>query len=363
MNPVTTVIINPRDRYSGLAGCIEALYRCTPEPFHLWVLDLGYPPKIIDPVRKLLAGRENARIVDIGLATPMDALRAVRDEIATPSVVLLDNDSRVTEGWLPPLMRAMRDGASVVSPLILEHEGLDRGAPLRNHLSTAELRVVDVEGTPYLIEQKYDRRADVDSLSRRRAPTGTFELHCVLFSAPTFKAIELPSMVIREHLDISLQVFARGESIMVEPESVVTFDNLATRMELADMRFFFYRWNKKLTESSSRLFERRWGYRFYSEQSMYNWVFRRKTFLLLRWLRIPTGLANVLTNIAKRLMRRDWDPLSDPEGASRRLLDEGVPRQLSHEIGGETPAVKLSGVRAKNSSPLPLAGEAARKGG
>jgi len=363
MNPVTTVIINPRDRYSGLAGCIEALYRCTPEPFHLWVLDLGYPPKIIDPVRKLLAGRENARIVDIGLATPMDALRAVRDEIATPSVVLLDNDSRVTEGWLPPLMRAMRDGASVVSPLILEHEGLDRGAPLRNHLSTAELRVVDVERTPYLIEQKYDRRADVDSLSRRRAPTGTFELHCVLFSAPTFKAIELPSMVIREHLDISLQVFARGESIMVEPESVVTFDNLATRMELADMRFFFHRWNKKLTESSSRLFERRWGYRFYSEQSMYNWVFRRKTFLLLRWLRIPTGLANVLTNIAKRLMRRDWDPLSDPEGASRRLLDEGVPRQLSHEIGGETPAVKLSGVRAKNSSPLPLAGEAARKGG
>lgn len=346
MTPVTTVIINPRDRYSGLGGCIEALYRFTPEPFELRVLDLGYPAKIMAPVRKLLAGRENARIVEIGLATPMDALRAVRGDIATPTVVLLDNDSRVTEGWLPPLLAAMNDGAAIVSPLILECEGLDRGAPLRNHLSTAELRVVDVDGTPYLIEQKYDRRADVDKLSRERKPTGTFELHCVLFSSATLKAIEIPSMVIREHLDISLQVFARGETIVVEPRSVVMFDNLATRMRLADMRFFFFRWSRRLTASSSRLFERRWGYRFYSEQSMYNWVFRRKTFLLLRWLGIPGGAANVLTNVAKRLMRRDWDPLPDPEGASRRLLDEGVPRQLSHETGDAARTVKPSGVRA-----------------
>ena len=346
MNPTTTVIINPRDRYSGLRECVETLYRCTPEPFELWVLDLGYPREVIDPVREFLAGRAEARIIEIGLSTPMDALRAVRDDIATPSVVLLDNDSRVTEGWLPPLLAAMHAGAAVVSPLILEREGLDRGAPLRNHLHTAELRVVDVDGTPYLIEQKYHRRADIDSLPPGRRPTGTFELHCVLFSAAMFKAIELPSMVIREHLDISLQVLARGEAIVVEPASRVTFDNLATRMQLADMRYFFHRWNKRLTESSSRLFERRWGYRFYSEQSMYNWVFRRKTFLLLRWFRLPNGVANVLTNAAKRLLREDWDPLPDAEGASHPLAADGVPRQLSHEIGGATPVARVSDRRA-----------------
>jgi len=331
--PVTTVIISPRDRYSGLAECVDELYRCTPEPFELVILDLGYPRHAIDPVREKLKGRDNARIADLGLTTPMDAVRAVRDDVKTPSVVLLDNDSRVTPGWLPPLLAAMRDGAAVVSPLILEREGLDRGAPLRNHLHTAELRVVDVEGTPYLIEQKYHRRADVAELPRERAPTGTFELHCVLFSAATFNAIEIPSMVIREHLDIALQVSARGEKLVVEPASIVTFDNLATRMELADMRFFFYRWSRRLTADSSRLFERRWGYNFYSEQSMYNWVFRRKTFLLARWFGIPTGAANTLTNVAKRLLRSDWDPLPDPEGASRSLLADGVPRQLSHETG------------------------------
>jgi GT2 family glycosyltransferase len=346
MNPLTTVIVSPRDRYTGLRECVETLYRFTPEPFELWVLDLGYPSEVIEPVRAFVASRENARIVELGLATPMDALRAVRDGIATPSVVLLDNDSRVTEGWLPPLIAAMHAGAAVVSPLILEREGLDRGAPLRNHLHTAELRVVDVDGAPYLIEQKYNRRADIDALPSGQRPTGTFELHCVLFSTAMFKAIELPSMVIREHLDISLQVLARGEAMVVEPASRVTFDNLATRMELADMRFFFHRWNRRLTQSSSRLFERRWGYRFYSEQSMYNWVFRRKTFLLLRWIHLPNAVANLLTNAAKRLLRRDWDPLPDAEAASRSLLDGGAPRQLSHEIGGETPMVRVSARRA-----------------
>src|SRR3546814_2896260 len=82
-------------------------------------------------------------------------------------------------------------------------------------------------------------------------------------------------MVIREHLDISLQVAAMDRTMAVEPKSVVHFDNLGTRMTLPDMRFFFYRWGRKLTTPSSRLFERRWGYNFYSEQSMYNWVVRR----------------------------------------------------------------------------------------
>ena len=68
--------------------------------------------------------------------------------------------------------------------------------------------------------------------------------------------------------------------------------------------------------------------------------------MLLRWLRLPNGMANLLTNAAKRLLRRDWDPLPDAEGASRSLLAEGVPRQVSHEIGGDTPTIRVSGQRA-----------------
>ena len=332
MTPVATIIITPRDRYSGLDECIDAVYRHTREPFRLWIMDLDYPRSVIEPVRKQLEGRTGVRFFELGLRTPMDALREAQPLIDTPAVVLLDNDSRVTEGWLPPLLAAMADGHAVVTPLILEREGVDRGAPLRNHLYTGELRVVEVGDEPYLIEHKHFRRTEVPDLPSERAGTGTFELHCVLFEGGVFRQIELPSMVIREHLDISLQIAAMGRTMVVEPESVVHFDNLGTRMAFSDMRYFFFRWGRKLTTPSSRLFERRWGYNFYSEQSMYNWVVRRKAFLIARWLGAPIGIANRATQVAKKLLCRDWDPLQDPDGASRPLLDGGVPPQLSHDL-------------------------------
>jgi hypothetical protein len=65
---------------------------------------------------------------------------------------------------------------------------------------------------------------------------------------------------------------------------------------------------------------------------MYNWVVRRKAFLIARWLGLPTGIANRVTAVAKRLLCRDWDPLADPDGASRPLLAAGVPPQRSHDI-------------------------------
>src|SRR5690606_18626341 len=238
MDPVVTIIITPRDRYSGLDECVEAVYRHTPQPFRLWIMDLDYPASVIAPVRERLRGRPEVRFFDIGLRTPMDALREVQPLVHTPAVVLLDNDSRVTEGWLAPLLGALGDGHAVVSPLILEREGVDRGAPLRNHLYTGELRVVDVGDTSYIFERKHFRRAEIADIPQRRSETGTFELHCVLFDGDVFRRIELPSMVIREHLDISLQVAAMGRTMVVEPRSVIHFDNLGTRMALSDMRFF-----------------------------------------------------------------------------------------------------------------------------
>ncbi|NLG60025.1 MAG: glycosyltransferase family 2 protein [Gammaproteobacteria bacterium] len=332
MDPAVTIIITPRDRYSGLDECIETVYRHTPEPFRLWILDLDYPRSVIGPVRKRWQGRPEVRFFELGLRMPMDALRQVQPLVQTRTVVLLDNDSRVTGGWLPPLLRAIADGNALVTPLILEREGVDRGAELRNHLYSGELRVVDVEGTPYLIEHKHMRRAEVEAIPDRRARTGTFELHCVMIDGQVFKDIELPSMVIREHLDISLQMAAMGHTMVVEPESVIHFDNLGTRMALSDMRYFFFRWGRGLTGTSSRLFERRWGYNFYSEQSMYNWVVRRKAFLVSRWLGAPIGLSNLATQVVKKLFCKDWDPLPDAEAASRPLLAAGVPPQRCHDL-------------------------------
>ncbi|MBA6265146.1 glycosyltransferase family 2 protein [Colwellia sp. Bg11-12] len=316
-----TVVITPRDRYSGVIECIENLYKLTPEPFLLKVLDLEYPQKIKQQLVALLASKENAELIEMGLIIPIEAMRRVRDTITTPYVMFLDNDSNVTEGWLSPLLAVAETDANIaiVNPLTLEKAGVDIGAPLRNHLFTNEIKILSVEGSEYLIEEKHFRRALPEDIPKNVVPSEMFELHGVLFNTKILQEIELPQMVIREHIDIAIQLKKLGYKVFSQPNSVVIFDNLGTRMELDDMKFFFFRWNKTLTWQASRLFEQRWGYNFYAEQAMYHWVFRRRVFLYCRWLHIPISLSNQITRVfakIKTTFKPVWDPLTDPVGDS-----------------------------------------------
>lgn len=322
-NAQVTVVITPRDRYSGVIECIENLYALTSEPFYLKVLDLAYPKRIKRQLKLLLADKENAELIEMGLIIPMEAMRKVRKDIKTSYVMFLDNDSNVTKDWLAPLLTtAEAENAAIVNPLTLEKEGVDKGADLRNHLYTNEIRIVDVNGTDYLIEDKHYRRALPEDIPQEVRPSEMFELHGVFFETQFLNEIEIPQMVIREHIDIGMQAKKMGRKIITQPKSVVIFDNLGTRMELDDIKFFFYRWGKALTWQSSRLFEKRWGYKFYAEQSMYHWVFRRRIFLFSRWLYLPISVANNITRIAakvKTTFKPVWDPLKDPIGKSENF--------------------------------------------
>jgi len=334
-----TVIISPRDRYSGLADCIENLYAHTDEnDFDLVILDLGYPKAEIVQAALKIAKRSNAKIVSYGLMIPMEGLRNIQPDITTPYTFLLDNDSRVSKGWLIPLLETAKSTkAAVVSPLILETAGVD-GDYTRNHVYRVEIRVVDVENTPYLIEHKTHRRALLENIPKETALTQAFELHGVLFRTDAFQTIELPQMSIREHLDIGMQLKVKGELLYAEPRSIIYFDNLGTRAQLKDLQFFNYRWNYKIGKYSHDLFERRWGYKWYAEQSVYFWCMRRRIYMLLRWLHIPIAIAGIIDRVVSGIKRRlfpIWDPLKNPIESSSLLYDEtttNTPVQVSHDI-------------------------------
>lgn len=340
VSPQVTIVVTPRDRYSGTVKNLEYLYRYTKEDdFELVLMDLGYPEFILREVAAFLADKKNARIVSPGKLIPMASLRAIRDTIFSKYTVLIDNDSHVTEGWLEPLLKAAEEtNAAAVSPVILEKSGVDEGANLRNHLFTTEIRVVEVEGNPYLIEYKTYRRALLEELPKGLSETEAFELHGVLFKTEDLKALEIPEMTIREHLDMGMQLRNKGRPMLVEPKSIFLFDNLGTRSDLGDLEFFNRRWNSKITKSSSDLFEKRWGYRFYSEQAIYYWASRRRLFLLLRWLHFPVFVANKIDRLYGSIRRRIapiWDPLANPGADSTSLykkLGNKFPKQSSHDI-------------------------------
>lgn len=327
--PQVTVVITPRDRYTGIAGCIENLYRCTPEPFKLIVVDAGYPDHLRRAIDAAVAGKSNAEVVSLGRVIPMEAMAHVRDDITTPYVMHLDNDSDVTAGWLTPLLEtAATTGAAIINPLTLERAGVDGGEHLRCHLYTSDIRVVNVAGEPYLIENKHFRRTPHRDLPTEVRETETFELHGVMFETAALRKIDIPRMTIREHIDISMQVRAMGRIQVVDPRSVVEFDNLGTRASLDDLAYFDHRWNAKIMRESSESFRDRWGYRFYSEQFMYNWAVRRRLFLILHYYHCPMSVANRLANVYQRLLLPKWEPLKDPLGDSEHFystLPGGIP--------------------------------------
>ncbi|WP_169303024.1 glycosyltransferase family 2 protein [Thalassotalea mangrovi] len=324
---MVTIVISPRDRYTGILECISRVYQYTTEPFKLIVLDLGYPKSLRRDIERVLAPFDNAQIIDLGLMIPMRAIAAIREQIDTPYTMFIDNDSIVTSNWLPPLLEVARlDDVAVVNPLTLEKEGVDRGAKLRTHLFTNEIRSIDVSGVKYLIEAKSYRRSLPEALPEEIRPSDMFELHGVMFNTQILKTIDIPDMVIREHIDIGIQLHRMGKKVLSQPKSVVIFDNLGTRMKLSDMRYFFHRWSKRLCWHSAREFERRWGLNFYSEDAMYLWVFRRRVFLICRWLYLPIPVANKLTGAAARLynfFNPVWEPLDDPIAKSERYFPEG----------------------------------------
>ncbi|OMH25775.1 glycosyltransferase family 2 protein [Motiliproteus sp. MSK22-1] len=334
-----TIVISPRDRFSGLADCIDNVYQHTDESlFDLIIVDLGYPRKEIQQARARIETKSNARIISYGLMIPMESLRKVRDEINTPYTFLLDNDSRVSPDWLPPLIETGDStGAAVISPLTLEKDGVD-GAYLRNHVYTVEIRTVEVEGKQYLIEHKPYRRELPENMPKETAPTQAFELHGVMFNTKILKEIELPQMAIREHLDIGMQLRAKGEKLFADPRSVIYFDNLGSRAELKDLLYFNYRWNRKIGQESHDLFEKRWGYKWYAEQAVYFWCMRRRLYLILRWAYIPIPVANIIDRVVSSIRRRlfpIWDPLKNPVELSTLLYDEledNKPVQLNHGI-------------------------------
>jgi hypothetical protein len=322
-----TVLVVPRDRFSSILQCIGELLKHTAIPFRLVFLDLGYAQKTLARLRAMTAGVPT-EIVPCGRMIPMLAFKKVLPTITTRYLVWLDNDTFVTPGWITALLDRARQGARVILPVTLEREGLDtdsRKIPLRNHISHAELRRIRVDGVDYVFDYKPFRRAAPAELPPEAHTMDFFEFHAVFAETEVLQQLDIPAMVVREHIDLGMQLHTRGIDIWCEPRSQVIFDNIHERPTLGDLRFFFYRWKERFINDSHDLFAKRWGYRFYGEQFMKNWAFRRKVFSLCRFLGFPNQPADLTSRLCNKLLRpRIPEKLSgDPLPRSERIL---VPR-------------------------------------
>ncbi len=326
MSEVVTIVVVPRDRFSSVEACVRSIIANTPEPFRLVLLDLGYSRRSQRAVRGIV-GDIPFEWVACGHTIPMDAFRQCVQRITTPYTCWVDNDTFVTPGWMTTMLRsAKEEGRQVILPLTFEREGLDvdrRRLPLRVHISHAELRKVQVGGTEYVFDYKPFRRAAKDEMPPGPWMVDFFELHTFFAETAVLRRLDFPSMVVREHVDIGIQLHRMGIPIWCEPRAEVIFDNIHSRPTLADLRFFFFRWSDRLIDQSHALFAARWGWRFYNEQFLKNWAYRRRVFAVARFCFLPHRAADILSRVMVRLFRPPIPAAlrADPVAASVRVFD------------------------------------------
>lgn len=330
MNEQVTIVVVPRDRFSSAIECVEAILKFTEEPVRLAILDFGYPKQVLKDIERVVAGRAPLEIVPCGRTIPMVAFRDYVDKIETTYTAWVDNDTFVTKGWLTACIERAEKGARVILPVTLECDGLDvdkRRLPYRNHISHSELRKVTVNGKEYVFDHKPYRRASLEEIPKEAHVVDFFELHTFFAETEVLRMIELPSMVVREHIDIGIQLRKMGIDIWCEPKSIVHFDNIQHRPSWADLKFFFYRWHQDKIDDSHRLFRDRWGYDFYNEQFMKNWACRRKVFSVARWLWIPQKPADILSRAFNKFFTKKIpaelrkDPLAESTLVLERTLE------------------------------------------
>ena len=334
--PTVTIVVVPRDRFSSVEACTRSIIANTRDvSYRLAFLDFGYAESTRAALRQLCTGIE-MELVDCGRSIPMDGFRDYLPRITTPYTCWVDNDTFVTEGCIARLVQsAEEEGMRAILPLTFEREGLDvdaRRLEKRVHISHSELRKVSVDGREYVFDYKPYRRASKEEVPPGPWTIDFFELHTFFAETALLRQIDFPSMVVREHVDIGIQFHRLGVPIWCEPRAEVIFDNIHSRPTWEDIRFFFYRWSDPLINKSHALFEERHGWRFYNEQFMKRWAFRRRVFSVARFLYLPHKPADLLSRVLVKIFRAPIPAAlqHDPTAESVRVFEQPAPQSVSH---------------------------------
>lgn len=112
--PIVSIIILSLSRISETLKCLRSVLANTKSPYEIIVVDMGTSRAITSKLKKIAARHNNIRVIfnktNLGVARGRN--RGV--EIAKGKyIVFLDNDARVTGGWLDPLIDTVNKSKSI----------------------------------------------------------------------------------------------------------------------------------------------------------------------------------------------------------------------------------------------------------
>jgi GT2 family glycosyltransferase len=297
--PIVTIVVVPRERFSCTQESLESIYEHTNLPFKLIYVD-GNSPAKIQQYLEAKAQEKNFKIIRTDYyLSPNHARNIGLSQVDTKYLVFVDNDVVVSPGWLQALVTCAEEtGATVVGPLMCEKKPLHQQV----HFAGGESHIVtDIKGRRHLREKMYKQGHQVVKLrpQLKRTETELAEFHCVLVRSEIFERIgylDEAMLNTKEHLDFCMTVAQTGGKVYFEPDCLVTYVP-GPPLEWSDMHFYMLRWSDAWTLASFERIRERWdlsedGY-FKTKYKKLGWR-RRKTIIKPLVRSLSFGLDNKL---------------------------------------------------------------------
>jgi len=266
-----TVVVVPRERFSFAERSFASLLETIPADCPVVYVDNRTPRRVLAAVRRAAAGRPVAILEAADYLSPNAARNFGFSAVETEFAVFVDNDVVFAPGWLPALIGAAdREAASVVGPLVCQHEPLHAVVHCAggDYRPEGEPAIVDNAWTPpgRLVERIFDQGLPVaESVAARPAgDTGFVEFHCMLVRTADLRregGLDERLCATKEHLDVCMTMAARGGRVIYEPASVVTFltHPPAPRLAASDLPYFLRRWSSAAERRSLEHFRDKWA--------------------------------------------------------------------------------------------------------
>lgn len=258
--PIVTIVVVPRERFSCTQESLESIYEHTDFPFKLIYVDGNSPAK----VRRYLeakAQEKNFEIIRTNYyLSPNHARNIGFSYVDTKYLVFVDNDVIFSPGWLKALVTCAEEtGATVVGPLMCEKKPIHQ----RVHFAGGESHIVtDIKGRRHLREKMYKQGHNATELrpQLKRTETELAEFHCTLVRTEIFERIgylDEAMLNTKEHLDFCMNVAQAGGTVYFEPDSLVTYVP-GPPLEWTDMYFYMLRWSDAWTLASLQRIREKW---------------------------------------------------------------------------------------------------------
>ncbi|NJK38553.1 MAG: glycosyltransferase [Oscillatoriales cyanobacterium RM1_1_9] len=244
-DPVVTIVIVPRERFSYTRESLESIYEHTSIPFKLVYVD-GNSPKEVQQYLATQAQDKGFKLIRTDYYLfPNRARNIGLAEADTKYVAFVDNDVIVSPQWLERLIDcAETTEATIVGPLMCQFEPVHTEI----HFAGGESHVVvDATGRRRLREKMYKQGKQVVGVlpSLQRTETELCEFHCMLARTEIFEQLgyfDETMLNTKEHLDFCMAVVQAEGSVYFEPESLVTYVPTSP-LKWSDLHFYMLRWS------------------------------------------------------------------------------------------------------------------------